>query len=222
MRTRTKGLAISAAALCGIFVVAMFASGATSQGLTAKLGIKMELTVKLGVPNATEADWHLVTPTWLGGEGWSASCYWNCHGITYTKDPTVYVVNQGLDQLGCLIGDAGYTVSCTQSHYVEYIAASSSSGSPAYTDTSCPATVLTTDGYSIATASYTAGDPSAGSVIDQWAYTWTAATSASTSAMSCLLYTNSASSLWAEGQTGSTTTNPGDTLEDIWQVTISG
>lgn len=225
-----KGRLIAASAILTLCILTLAIGGALIQsqpasGLSSKVSFTLDLTVKYYAHGATYADPRLVAPTWLGGDGYSPSCWVRCHGILYTVDPTVHVVNGGIDCIGFKVHGTASGTTCALHQNATYTMVSSSSGhTPAFTDTSCAATVATTNGFSIAAGTYTAGSPSGGSATDQITHTWTSATSATSSIdLACISWTNSnaANTLYAAGQIGSTTTNPGDTLETIWSFTYA-
>jgi hypothetical protein len=168
--------------------------------------------------------------------GWNASCASgsgvNGHcsaGWTYTLDPTVHVMNQGLDCMTYKIfgvSHAGSNAPCIVSEdnvdqNVTYTYVSVSSGyTPLFTDATCHATIQTSDGYSVANVSPVAGTPSAGSQTDTITQTWTDATAQVASIdLACIGWSaTTTGSLYAAGQIGTTTTNIGDTLETIWSI----
>jgi hypothetical protein len=155
-------------------------------------------------------------------------------GWTYVQDPTVHVVNQGIDCISYKmhgLSHAGSNAPCTVSEdsstgneNVTYTYVSASGGAtPAFTDTTCPATIETSDGYSVASGTVAAGAPSSGSATDTVSYTWTDATATVSSIdLACIGWSSTTTStVYAEGQIGATTTNVGDTLETIWSFTYS-
>ena len=153
-------------------------------------------------------------------------------GWTYTLDPTVHVVNGGMDCIQFKVHGVKSGTTCSVSsksaagnQNATYLMVSASSGhTPAFTDTSCTATVATTNGFSIAAGTPTAGTPSSGSEVLQVTYTWTGATSATSSLdLACMSWTNSnaANTLYAMGQIGTTTVNVGDTLQTLWSITYA-
>jgi hypothetical protein len=193
-------------------------------GLSANVVETVHLTAIVGHPNDTIANWGLV---W---EGYSPSCWVGCHGIYYTQDPTVHVVNQGIDCIQSKVHGTGHAITCYSrssangDQNVTYTYVSVSGGAtPAFTDTTCPATIQTSDGYSVAAGTVAAGTPSSGSATLTISHTWTDATAQVASIdLACIGWSSTTTStVYAEGQIGSTTTNPGDTLETIWSITYS-
>ena len=181
------------------------------------------LTVILGIPH------DLFPNQTLLNEGWIPDCVlWCFGGIHYYQDPTVHVVNGGIDCIGKKVHGAASGTTCSThptDQNVTYAMVSVSGGhTPAFTDTSCPATVETSDGYSIVAGNYTAGTPSSGSATDTLAAKWYDVTAQVASIdLACISWTNSnaANTLYAEGQIGTTTTNPGDSLQTVWKITYS-
>ena len=191
----------------------------TNESGSAAIVNYITLTVILGThdlfPNQT-----------LLNEGWVANCTTLCiGGIKYSEDPTVHLSNEAMDCIGFKVHGTAEGTTCGFKQNATYTMVSSSSGhSPAFTDTSCAATVATTNGFSIAAGSYVAGTPSGGSVTDTVSHTWTSATSATSALdLSCISWTtgNGANTLYASGQIGTTTVNPGDTLETIFSFTYA-
>ena len=213
-----------------LLIVAVFAFWPVYQeqqsGLSGKVVMSVKLTVILGHPNDKAADLGLV---W---EGYSPSCWAFCNGVTYTLDPTVHIANGGMDCIQFKVHGVKSGTTCSVSsksaagnQNATYLMVSASSGhTPAFTDTSCPATVATTNGFSIAAGTPTAGTPSSGSEVFQLTTTWKGATGATASLDdACISWTNSnaANTLYAQGQIGTTTVNVGDTLQTLWQITYA-
>ena len=151
---------------------------------------------------------------------------------TYTLDPTVHVVNGGIDCIGFKIHGTAAGTTCSVSsksaagnQNSTFVMVSASGGhTPLFTDTSCTATVATTNGFSIVAGTYTAGTPSGGSATDQLTHTWTGATAATSSLdLACIDWasSNAANTLYAMGQIGTTTVNVGDTLQTLWSITYA-
>jgi hypothetical protein len=153
------------------------------------------------------------------------------HGWTYMQDPTVHLTNQGIDCIQFKIHGQNHASTCSVSskssagnQNVTYTYVSVSGGAtPSYTETACPATIQTSDGYSVATVTPVAGTPSSGSATLTITKTWTDATAQVASIdLACIGWSSTtAGSLYADGQIGSTTTNIGDTLETIWSITYA-
>jgi hypothetical protein len=195
-----------------------------SGGLSAQVSTSVKLTVIYYDANATSADLYKVLM-----QGYSPDCWVGCHGITYTLDPTVHLMNGGLDFIGCKTHGAAQSVACQGKDNASYVSVSASGGyTPLFTDTSCHATVAVTNGFTIAKvtgANYTAGTPSAGSVMDQLSYKWVGKTGATSSLDLACIQTEASGGahvvLYAAGQIGTTTVNIGDSLQTVWQITYS-
>jgi hypothetical protein len=216
--------------LCGIFLLAgALAYSATSYyGLggnpSANVGVKIALTVVYGQHDAKTA--LSSKGLTLLSEGYTPSCWIHCSGISWRLDPTTHVTNNGLDFIQCKLGGTASVITCTSADLTNYLSVSVSGGyTPLFTDTACHATVQTSDGYSVHIGTVTPASPSAGSVTWQVAYTWTDTTAGVSNIDLACLQTEASGGgnvvLYAEGQIGSTSTNIGDSLETIWQITYS-
>ena len=191
----------------------------TNQSGAAAIVNYLSLTVILGTHD-------LFANQTLLHEGWTANCQVLCvAGIKYSEDPTVHVVNGGIDCIGFKVHGTASGTTCAFKLNATYTMVSASSGhAPLFTDNACPATVAITDGVSITAGTYAAGVPSAGSATDTLSHTWTGATGATVALdLACVSWTNSnaANTLYAEGQIGTTTVNVSDTLETIWSFTYA-
>ncbi len=180
---------------------------------------RIALTVIFGTPD-------LFANQTMVNQGWVPDCWTLCFsGIHYAEDPTVHVTNEGIDCIGFKVHGTASGTTCALKQNSTILMVSASSGyTPLFTDTSCHATVATTNGFSIIAGTYTAGSPSGGSATDQVLHTWTSVTSATSGLdLACLAWTtgNGANTLYAAGQIGTTTANPGDTVETIWSIVYS-
>lgn len=192
----------------------------------ATVGEVVSLVVVLGHPHDSSANQTWIAQQAATGHDWIPDCLTLCfNGVKYYEDPTVHVVNGGIDCIGFLLHGTAHGTTCSTQGTVLYLMVSASSAhTPVFTDTSCTATVATTNGFSIASGAYTAGTPSSGSSVDQITYTWTGATGATSSLdLACLSWTNTnaANTLFAMGQIGTTTVNIGDTLTTLWSLTYA-
>jgi hypothetical protein len=148
-------------------------------------------------------------------EGWSASCWVGCHGITYTYKTHNKVTNVGINYVQQqMFGSAATTPSAI------YIALSSDSGAPAYTDTACTSEISTA-GVGRATGSYTPGTPSAGASTNTITHTFTATASVTSAQKGCLFTAISGGTLFADTTFAVTQMNNLDTLNIIWTVVIT-
>jgi hypothetical protein len=192
----------------------------------ANIGVGVTLTVVLGHPHDFSANQAWMAQQKALGHDWVPDCLTFCfNGVKYAEDPTVHVVNGGIDCIGFLLHGTAHGTTCSTQGTVLYLMVSASSAhAPVFTDTSCTATVAITNGFSIALGTYSAGTPSAGSSTDTITYTWMGATGATSNLdLACLSWTNTnaANTLFAMGQIGATTVNIGDTLQTLWSITYS-
>lgn len=208
------------------------AASSGSGGVSGKVLVKVTLTEKVH---------HIHYTQWWSGDnlamlahGYSTAClngtndfFGGCSGgYTYTIDPTVHVVNNGMEFIECKVANVVGSITCTGADFADYLSVSvSSSYTPLFTDTTCHATVQTTNGYSVILGTLAGGTASGGSV--QWtaSHKWTDTTSTvSNIDLACIQTENTGGGnvlLWAEGQITSTTTAVGDSLETDWTVTAT-
>jgi len=123
-------------------------------------------------------------------EGFYASCLWNCNGVVYREDPTAIMVNTGHDFWSCKFFGASEGITCTSADVATKMELSTSSASLVATDTGCGGGAgsgqITSGGLADSAGTFTAGTPSAGSVTDTLAHTWTAAETDSNVQVQCV------------------------------------
>src|SRR5439155_15378316 len=123
----------------------------------------------------------------LIAEGWKPDCYGGCHGVHYVYDTHNKITNNGV---GFLQDQTlGTTPSATA--YANWIALTTDTAAPAYTDTSCTSEI-TTNGLARASGTLTKGTPAAGSSVSTVVKTFTA-TGTFTAVDKACLFTASAS-----------------------------
>lgn len=157
-------------------------------------------------------------------EGFSASCWAFCHGITYTLDPTV-ITNDGHDFEQCKVFGSSGTITCTPGDTATVIGLSENSGTPAAADTyssgPCDSTNLITTG-GLADLAGTVSPGTAGSTVTTTiSHTFTAAETDSAVQAACLLTeTNTGSDVvvYAEGTFGPDSLVTGNTLAITWSI----
>ena len=207
-------------ALTAVLVVAgayqIQTSAAQTAGLSSSVSSNVKLTVIVNKPHDEFANLVMVAA------GYSPSCWAFCPGITYTLDPTVVITNNGHDFEQCKIFGSAGSITCTAADLAQYLSVSVSAGyTPVASDTACHATVQTSDGFSIAAGTVTAG--TAGTTVTTTiSKTWTDATAGvSNIDLACLQTEASGGTnivLYAEGQIASTSLNVGDSLTTTWSI----
>lgn len=187
--------------------------------LTACSKITAKLTIIIYHKSDTFANPKLIV------EGYTPSCWVLCNGITYTLDPTTKITNNGMDFLvQCKDFNTPKSITCTSSDFANYGMFSNSANTPAYTDTSCPATTITTGGLADTTLTVTAGTPSAGSLVTTLSHLYTAAETDTEVQMFCLnteVHSGGNVVLVLSGQFGPDTLHSGDTITANVQLTTS-
>src|SRR5207245_1392613 len=143
-----------------------------------------ELTIQITHVHQTFANLVWLWDEWMQGQYWTPDCWVNCQGVTYTLDPTVSIMNRGRDFEQCKVFGAAGTITCTAADIAQFLSVSTSN-TVTTTDTACPATVQTTNGFSIAAGTIVAGAAGA-TVTTTVAFTWTASAAVGPVSLACL------------------------------------
>lgn len=145
--------------------------------------------VTLTIPNQTVVDTHLIL------EGYNASCLINCHGISYSYDPTAIMTNDGHDfMFNCKDFGTSSVITCESADFANMFLLSTAT-SLVVTDATCPATTIVTGGlYDSSAVTFTAGTAGSGTVTSTLAHTYTAAETDSSIAALCIQTENQAGS----------------------------
>jgi hypothetical protein len=164
----------------------------------------------------------------LLADGFKASCYVFCHGITYTLDPTV-ITNGGHNFEQCKIFGAAGTgdgSTCTAADFAKVVGLSLSAAVPAATDNWASAGPCKTGSEIIAGGlTDVAGTVTSGAagttVTTQIANTFTAAETDTAVQAACLqteLHSGGNVVMYAEGTFGPDTLVSGNTLTITWSI----
>ncbi len=157
-------------------------------------------------------------------EGFTASCWAFCHGITYTLDPTV-ITNDGHDFEQCVIFGTCGTITITSGDHATIVGLSESATAPAATDTfaagPCDSTnLIQSGGLTDVAGTVTAG--AAGSTVTTTvAHTFTAAETDSSVQVACLMTELGSGTHvypYAEGTFGPDSLVSGNTLTITWSI----
>jgi hypothetical protein len=148
--------------------------------------------------------------------GWNVSCWVNCtDGVTYQSVTHNLVTNNGITYVQQqILGQASTTPKAL------YIAVTTDSASPAYTDTACTSEI-NTNGLSRALGTLTIGAPAAGASTNTIINTFTASGSFTAVQKGCLWTATSGGTLFADTTFSSTNMASGDTLAITWKITIT-
>ena len=160
-------------------------------------------------------------------EGFTASCWVFCNGITYTLDPTVIITNDGHDFEQCAIFKVAGTITCTATDTLDVIGLSESGTAPAATDhyaTAGPCDsanlLIPPNGLGDTVGTVAAGAEGT-TVTTTITHTFTAAETDNAVQVACLLTeTNTGTNpvLYAEGTFGPDSLVSGNTLAITWSI----
>jgi hypothetical protein len=145
-------------------------------------------------------------------------------GWSYWQDPTTVMTNQGHEFFGCKFFNSFATITCTATDFAQYMMLSTSSNTPAVTDTACPATTYTTGNLADVAGTITNGGASGGSETWTITHTWTSSTNGNAVSIMCLnteLHTGTNIILVVEGQIGPDTLNTNDQLVGTFSFTAT-
>lgn len=182
--------------------------------LPTEVHTQAELTIQITHRQQTSANLGWLLSMWAKGQFWTPDCWYSCRGVTYTLDPTVSIMNRGKDFEQCKVFGTAGTITCTAADTALYLSVSTSN-TVTVTDTACPATVQTTNGFSVALGVETAGAAGA-TVTTLVAFTWTATGAVGPVSLACLQTEASGGGnvvLYLEGQFGPDTLANTDTLK---------
>jgi hypothetical protein len=158
-------------------------------------------------------------------DGFTASCWAFCHGITYTLDPTV-ITNDGHDFEQCAIFKSAGTITCVATDTLDVIGLSESATVPAAADHyasagPCDSANLITSGGLTDVAGTVAPGAEGTTVTTTISHTFTAAETDSAVQAACLLTETNAGAhpyTYAEGTFGPDTLVSGNTLTITWTI----
>jgi hypothetical protein len=158
-------------------------------------------------------------------DGFTASCWAFCHGITYTLDPTV-ITNDGHDFEQCAIFKAAGTITCVATDTLNVIGLSESATVPAATDSYATAgpcktgNLLIAGGLTDVAGAVTAGAEGT-TVTTTIAHTFTAGEADNAVQAACLMTEANGGAhpyVYAEGTFGPDSLVSGNTLTITWTI----
>ena len=152
----------------------------------------------------------------LISQGWKPDCQTSCHGIHYDYDTHNKITNNGV---GFLQDQTlGTTPSATA--YANWIALTTDTAIPAYTDTACTSEI-TTNGLQRAAGTLVKGTPAAGSSVSTNTKTFTATGTFTAVDKACLFTASASGTLVADTLFSAVNMVNGDQLTINWQITIT-
>jgi len=176
----------------------------------------------------THQEQNFVDSTLLS-EGFTASCWVFCHGITYTLDPTVLITSDGHDFEQCAIFKTAGTITCVATDTLSVIGLSESATVPAAADhyngagEAGPfdaANLIVAGGLTDVAGAISPGAEGT-TVTTSISHTFTAAETDSAVQVACLMTEANGGAhpyVYAEGQFGPDTLVSGNTLTITWSI----
>lgn len=191
-------------------------------GITAGTGMCARVTVVIHEQQATYVNLGMLS------QGYSASCYVFCNGITYTLDPTVIITSAGHSFEQCKVFGSTTDITCTTTDFATYIGISESTSVPTTSDysgsgpckTTSPSNELTTGGLADVVGIVSPGVTSS-TVTTTITNTFTAAETDSLVQVACLqteVASGANTLIYAEGTFGVDSLSSGNTIAITWAI----
>src|SRR5947208_4749411 len=152
----------------------------------------------------------------LVSQGWKPDCEFGCHGIHYVYDTHNKITNNGVG----FLQDQTLGITPSATAYANWIALTTDTATPAYTDTTCTSEI-TTNGLQRAAGTLVKGTPAAGSSVSTNTKTFTATGTFTAVDKACLFTASSSGTLVADTLFSAVNMVNGDQLTINRQMTLT-